>query len=423
MGKRLLSGASARALFASVLASACTFVAPAMAQAPPASAPSVEMAFDIEAQPLSSALTEFARQAGVRVLYPYEELSRVQAQGVRGRFSANEALTRLLANSGYRATIENGTLSLEPTRPQYANGAEDEIVVTGSRIRGVAPAGANVITIDRSQIDESGRATLQDVIQTLPQNFAGSQNEATQEGTLNARSNFTFASTVDLRGLGADATLTLVNGRRLAPSGVGNFVDISAIPLSAVERIEVLADGASAAYGSDNPHTHIVLRGNHVDGRDLILPKEFVQHGFRNAARDAATARLGERTRSDEREALEREAITHGPTRLDYVIANQLDQRRQIRLAKLEAPNRSPDMTDALKARSRELMRLGLAHEVKRNVLQFEPGWRDALKAMELHLDIRKALLQARAKEQSQLLVKAALHKQRGLRLPFGLGL
>ncbi|MBL4837467.1 MAG: TonB-dependent receptor [Kordiimonadaceae bacterium] len=56
---------------------------------------------------------------------------------------------------------------------------------------------------------------------------------------------------VNLRGLGNDSTLVLLNGRRLAPAGVGNFVDISMIPLTAIERIEVLTDGASAIYGSD----------------------------------------------------------------------------------------------------------------------------------------------------------------------------
>jgi iron complex outermembrane receptor protein len=269
MGKRFLSGASARALIASVLASACAFTAPAMAQAPRASSPAAEMSFDIEAQPLSSALTEFARQSGVRVLYPYEDLSRVEAPSVRGRFTADEALTRLLANSGYTAAIQDGALRLEPARPQHAGETDNEetVVVTGTRIRGAAPAGANVIEVDRADIDATGRSSVQDVLQTLPQNFPGSQNELTQLGGSDARRNLGFASTVDLRGLGADATLTLLNGRRLAPAGFGNFVDISAIPLSAVERIEVLADGASATYGADAVAgvVNVILR-NDFDG-------------------------------------------------------------------------------------------------------------------------------------------------------------
>jgi hypothetical protein len=175
-------------------------------------------------------------------------------------------------------------------------------------------------------------------------------------------------------------------------------------------------------WDTDNPHSHIVLRGVRSDGRDLIIPREFVSHGFRNAARDAATARLGARTRDDARQALQREALTHGPTRLDTIIDGQLDKRSRIRIAELAAPNWSPDMTDALKARARELKNLGLAREVRRNVLQFEPGWREALKAMELHLDIRKSLMQARAREASRAMSAPTRRVQKDSRFPFGFG-
>jgi len=176
-------------------------------------------------------------------------------------------------------------------------------------------------------------------------------------------------------------------------------------------------------FDTDNPHTHIVLRGVKDDGRDLLIPREFVQHGFRNAARDVATSRLGQRTRDDERQALQREAIAHAPTRLDTLIAAQLDENQRIRIAELRAPNGSPDMTDALKTRARELKNLGLAQETRRNVLQFEPGWRDALKAMELHLDIRKSLMQARAQDVARTLANPArAPRQKEPRFPFGLG-
>ncbi len=175
-------------------------------------------------------------------------------------------------------------------------------------------------------------------------------------------------------------------------------------------------------WDTDNPHTHIVLRGVRSDGRDLIIPREFVSHGFRNAARDAATVRLGARTRDDARQALQREALSHGPTRLDAMIDGQLDKRRQIRIAELVAPNGSPDMTDALKTRARELKNLGLAREMRRNVLQFEPGWRAALKAMELHLDIRKSLMQARAQKASRALSTPSRRVQKDSRFPFGFG-
>ena len=83
------------------------------------------------------------------------------------------------------------------------------------------------------------------------------------------------------------------------------------------------------------------------------------------------------------------------------------DEERRVRLARLQAPDRSPEMENALKARAQELKRMGLAVEIERNIFQFEPGWRDALKAMELHLDVRKALMQARANDVARRLSPA----------------
>ena len=169
-------------------------------------------------------------------------------------------------------------------------------------------------------------------------------------------------------------------------------------------------------WDTDNPHTHIILRGRTPDGRDLVIPREFVSHGFRAAARDAATERLGQRDRGDARRALERDALVHGPSRLDGMIAAQLDDERRVRLARLQAHDRSPEMENALKARAQELKRMGLAVEVERNIFQFEPGWRDALKAMELHLDIRKSLMRARTQDLQKKLDQT-LKLSRSLRL------
>lgn len=169
-------------------------------------------------------------------------------------------------------------------------------------------------------------------------------------------------------------------------------------------------------WDTDNPHTHIILRGKRPEGRDLVIPREFVSHGFRSAARDAATERLGPRGRGDARRALERDALVHGPSRLDCMIAGQLDDERRVRLARLRAPDRSPEMDNALKARAQELKRMGLAVEVERNIFQFEPGWRDALKAIELHLDIRKSLMRARTQDLQRKLDQT-LKLSRSLRL------
>jgi hypothetical protein len=174
-------------------------------------------------------------------------------------------------------------------------------------------------------------------------------------------------------------------------------------------------------WDTANPHTHIILRGRHEDGRDLVIPRDYVSHGFRGAAQDVATERLGPRGRADARLALERETRIHGPTRLDRLIANQLDDQGRVRIAHLSAADRSPMLSDALKARARELKRLGLAAEVSRNVLRFEPGWREALKAMELHLDIRKALVRARSADLARSPPDPARHLSKALKLPPGL--
>jgi iron complex outermembrane receptor protein len=226
--------------------------------------------FDIASQPLSSALSEFARQARVNALYFSDDLRGQSSPQLRGSYTRQHALDLLLARSGYNGRIRSGNLVLvqeQTTRPQRqsaASGAEatqtasaavgddeEDIVVTGTRIRGAAPAGANVIGLNRQDIEQSGRTTVQDVLQSLPQVFPGSQGELTQLNSVAPGGNFALGSSVDLRGLGSDATLTLLNGRRLAPAGLGTFVDISAIPLAAIERIDVLADGASATYGAD----------------------------------------------------------------------------------------------------------------------------------------------------------------------------
>jgi precorrin-4 methylase len=84
------------------------------------------------------------------------------------------------------------------------------------------------------------------------------------------------------------------------------------------------------------------------------------------------------------------------------MIAHQLPEDRTIRIAALEAANGDPSTTRALKERARELQRMGLAVEVKRNVLSFQAGWQDRLRAMELHLDIRKNLMLERTQGRAQ---------------------
>jgi len=141
------------------------------------------------------------------------------------------------------------------TDPSKAVTELQVMTVTGTRIRG-GTTPSPVITIGSEQIREEGFSDLGEVIRSVPQNFGGGQNPGVVVGaTLGsggiANQNSAGASALNLRGLGPDATLTLLNGRRLAYSGFAQAVDISAIPVEAVDRVEIVPDGASAIYGSD----------------------------------------------------------------------------------------------------------------------------------------------------------------------------
>lgn len=125
------------------------------------------------------------------------------------------------------------------------------VTVTGTRIRG-GTTPSPVITIGSEQIQQEGFTDLGEVIRSVPQNFSGGQNPGVTGVTSgNGNQDLTGGSALNLRGLGADASLTLLNGHRLAYDGFSQAVDISAIPVEAVERLEIVPDGASAIYGSD----------------------------------------------------------------------------------------------------------------------------------------------------------------------------
>jgi len=247
--------------------------------------------FDIKAQPLTTALIELSKQAHVQVMSSGADLGTLAAPAVKGRFTLGEALDRLLVGTGlhYTTTADHTIAIRSDNSPAHSSSVDvagdtrrplaaalpsngpvqagagesgldkdltkkpalEEIVVTGSHIGGENGGASPLHIYSRDDIDRSGATTLQDFVNRIPQNFGGGASEYTQ---------FTGATTenegngagVNLRGLGNDSTLVLVDGHRVAPGNQdGDFVDISMIPLSAVERVEVLTDGASAIYGSD----------------------------------------------------------------------------------------------------------------------------------------------------------------------------
>ena len=127
--------------------------------------------------------------------------------------------------------------------------AESVIIVTGTNISGVKPVGSEAITLDREAILASGQANAADVVRTLPQvrDLGEFREGGTQGGNNNQQGN-----AINLRGLGQAATLVLIDGHRVTNTGASQtFTEANALPLAAIERIEVVADGASAVYGSD----------------------------------------------------------------------------------------------------------------------------------------------------------------------------
>ncbi|CCQ10057.1 TonB-dependent receptor [Pseudoalteromonas luteoviolacea B = ATCC 29581] len=132
----------------------------------------------------------------------------------------------------------------------------EKIEITGSRIKGVDLEGTQPITvIGAEEIARSGANSVYELMQTLSQVKGGSGTFSASESGSTSTSTPAGQSAASLRGMGPSATLTLINGRRVAPSsfaaGTQNFVDINSIPLAAIERVEVLATGASAIYGAD----------------------------------------------------------------------------------------------------------------------------------------------------------------------------
>jgi outer membrane receptor protein involved in Fe transport len=214
-----------------------------------------EQTYNIPEQDLGSALRAFAAASGREVVASSELLAGKRSGEAIGPLTPEEAVRHLLAGTDLSYRIVDGAFVIRPT---VATSAEQKqsigaagIVVTGTRIQG-APIASPVINIDRESIRNSGQAELGDVVRSLPQSFGGGQNPGVGSNVPSTSGvNLGGGSSINLRGLGSDATLTLLNGRRLPYSASRQSVDVSAIPLAAVDRIEIMPDGASALYGSD----------------------------------------------------------------------------------------------------------------------------------------------------------------------------
>ena len=283
---------------------------------------------NIPAQGLGPALQLLANERNVQVVYVSEDVNGVQTAGAVGNLTLDEALSSLLTGTGLRfkyldertvtvhfsvpdqpaaskdatstgaAKIDQGVVlstaegeGVAASRVNDApianssmlaqlDGGDDPaqdisevVVVTGTRIRGVAPESSPLSVYDREYIDRSGVGSVGQLLRTLPENFANVDPGTGLASNNNNGQNFGEGSAVDLHGVGPGATLVLINGHRMAPSGLnGSLVDVSLIPLSAIERVEVLTDGASALYGADAIAgvVNFVLRRDY-DGQETSL--------------------------------------------------------------------------------------------------------------------------------------------------------
>lgn len=234
--------------------------------------------FNIPAQTLDEAVLSFARQSGMQLVVNMEVLKGLHTKGVTGNKKSIQAISQLLKKSGLTYKIVgNDTIVILPegkvptsgkdrltsikddqgTRTsgeeEQANNNEDTIehlLVTGSRIARIGATSPTPVTsIDVEAMELSGDVRLADLLNELP------AIRATQTaGNVNSSDNAQEAGTsfLNLRGLGIDRTLVLVNGRRHIGSRAGSAaVDLNTIPTSLIKRIEVITGGASAVYGAD----------------------------------------------------------------------------------------------------------------------------------------------------------------------------
>ena len=254
---------------------------------------------DIPAGDMVTALDALARQSGAQFIYQADQLKGLRTSGVHGTLSADAALSRLLQGSGFgiqRDTsgavviVKRGNPPPTPqptvpaTAPATGNNPDDAeppaateleaVQVTGSRIpRAQMEGPAPVTVITANDIKASGFASVPDVMRAITQNSGETQSQQSSSGA-----DFSpGAEEVDLRGLGPNHTLVLVNGRRIADfpmpfKGRSNFTDVSNIPIGMIDRIEILTGSASAVYGSDaiSGVVNFILK-QHADGTTIDL--------------------------------------------------------------------------------------------------------------------------------------------------------
>lgn len=171
-----------------------------------------------------------------------------------------------------------GVASAQTAAPAPAADDSKDIVVTGSSLKGVAPVGSNLTTVGRAQLDNLGVQTVQQILKTVP--AVVGVNSPGQGGFGSFDGSGTNAPTIHSLGASAsNSTLILINGHRLPTTGVNHVLaDPNIVPTNMLERVEVLADGASSVYGSDAVAGVV----NFITRRNVKGLEASVQKGFGN---------------------------------------------------------------------------------------------------------------------------------------------
>jgi len=244
------------------------FISPAQAAE---SASSEKFNFDLEAQNLGEALKSFTDITGIQHFFSDSSIAKTRVDAVRGSYSAREALNKLLSGTEYMIQFsgDDSVVIRRKAGDPSRNGAPEadgvagagqqsedqenkleEVVVTGSRIRRSGTTTPTPVTVLNSDtLSLYGDTRLADTLNELPAIRATQTtgNVNTTDDAQEAGTNF-----LNLRGLGIDRTLVLVNGRRHVGSRPGSAaVDTNVIPSALVDRVEVITGGASAVYGAD----------------------------------------------------------------------------------------------------------------------------------------------------------------------------
>jgi iron complex outermembrane receptor protein len=300
--------------------------------------------FEIKQQSLAQALRTFGQVCGQDVIFTEDVVAGTQATSLQGDFSAQDALGRLLGGTNLVAVrspsgavmirrmpdadvqgLNSGSVSLrrlaytgselplaessasepqseqaegpptEAKQPDSTSGSSskvEEVVVTGSRIsRRDYESDSPIVTLNQAALAAAGQPTLDRAIGEMPQ-FAAAQG-TNEVGDVQGATGFSGGQSYgDLRGLGPNRALILMDGRRLMPSNPNGSIDLNTIPMSMIENVEIITGGASAAYGSDAIAGVINFKlRDHFSGVEVNYTHGATTHG--DGATEHASALFG----------------------------------------------------------------------------------------------------------------------------------